>query len=383
MQDVSKPLGLVGRQPFAYDVRSPATKGVDMSNRHLPDWDWRIWGGSLITIIWLAGGAIYLGAVVGWAFWHEGADTIGGFFEGFFAPLAFLWLVVGLFIQQKELSRTREEMRQSNLLSAQQAKAMEASALTARQQAFFLIADNVRRQTGNLLGVMLASSGNDLIGDEEEIQRHWIAHSAGDFERFPRLLVAEGNALLEGNFGQIRTGGEFFFGSPFRASMSEEYIRSFRRLLQLARDCDTGSAIRGTVAHTPHGLVYGAMLSHLDAPRAWALLDGPEPKEPTADVAGTWPVVLDPEIRDASPTPEFTLRLRVSDDGVVTGATESSDGEAMIEAGAIVGNALFFRQHVNGPVLFWATVDGNRMQGRGENHYGDTFGFSATRCDEP
>ena len=51
----------------------------------------------------------------------------------------------------------------------------------------------------------------------------------------------------------------------------------------------------------------------------------------------------------------------------------------MIEAGAIVGNALFFRQDVNGPVLFWATVDGNRLQGRGENHYGDTFGFSATR----
>ena len=56
----------------------------------------------------LAGGAIYLDAVVGWAFWHAGADTIGGFFEGFFATLAFLWLVVGLFIQQKELSRTRE-----------------------------------------------------------------------------------------------------------------------------------------------------------------------------------------------------------------------------------------------------------------------------------
>ena len=150
-----------------------------MSNKHLPDWDWRIWGGSLVTIIWLAGGTIYVGMVVGWAFWHEGAATIGGFFEGFFAPLAFLWLVVGLFIQQKELSRTREEMRQSNVLSAQQANAMEASALTARQQAFFLIAENVRRQAGNILGAMLASSENDLITDDEAMEQHWARAFGG------------------------------------------------------------------------------------------------------------------------------------------------------------------------------------------------------------
>ena len=75
-------------------------------------------------------------------------------------------------------------MRESNLLSAQQAKAMEASALTARQQVFFLIADNVRRRTGNLLGVMLTSSENDLIADEEEIWQHWAAHSAGTSSAF-------------------------------------------------------------------------------------------------------------------------------------------------------------------------------------------------------
>ena len=53
----------------------------------------------------------------------------------------------------------------------------------------------------------------------------------------------------------------------------------------------------------------------------------------------------------------------------------------MIEAGTVSGNMLFFRQDVNGPVLFWATVDGDRMIGRGESHYGDTFGFSATRLE--
>ena len=353
-----------------------------MNYKHLRDWDWRIWGGSVVTAVWLAGGAAYLGTFVGWAFWHQGAAAIGGFFEGFFAPLAFLWLVVGLFIQQKELSRTRDEMRESNVLSAQQAKAIEASALTARQQAFFLIAENVRRQTGNLLGVMLASSENDLVADEEEMARHWIAHSGGDYERFPRLLAVAQYGLLEGNFGRMRVGGEFLFGSPFRAAMSEEYMRSFRRLLQLARDCDTGGAILGTVSQTPHGLVYSAMLAQLDAPRAWGLLDAPEPAGPTANVEGVWSADLDPEIRDKSPTPEFTLRLRVGDGGL-TGSTESSLGEAVIEAGTVTGNLLFFRQNVTGPVLFWASVDGDRMTGRGERDAGETFGFSATRREEP
>lgn len=352
-----------------------------MAYKQLRDWDWRIWGGSLVTLVWLAGGTVYLGTVVGWAFWQQGAATIGGFFEGFFAPLAFLWLVVGLFIQQKELARTRDEMRESNVLSAQQAKAIEASALTARQQAFFLIAENVRRQTGNLLGVMLASSKNDLIVDEEGMMGHWAAHSGGDYERFPRLLVVAQDTLLEGNFGRIRAGSEFFFGSPFRASMSEEYIRSFRRLLHLARDCDTGGAILGTVSQTSHGLVYGAMLSELEAPRAWTLLDAPEPNGPDVDVAGTWLVTLAPEIRDYSPVPEFALRLR-SDDAGLTGTTKSSLGEAVVEAATVTGDMVFFRQNVGGPLLFWARVDGDRMIGRGENQGGLSFGFSATRRDE-
>lgn len=348
---------------------------------HLPEWDWRIWGGSLVTLIWLAGGTAYVGTVVGWAFWQQDTATIGGFFEGFFAPLAFLWLVVGLFIQQQELSRTRDEMRQSNVLAAQQADAIEASALTARQQAFFLIAENVRRQTGNLLGAMLAASKDAPIADEDEMRRHWTAHSAGDFERFPRLLVIHETAFVEENVGRVRAGDDLFYGSPFRAGMSEEYIRSFRRLLQLAHDCDTGGAILGTVSHTSHGLVYRAMLSELEAPRAWALLDAPQPTGPTADVAGNWSVTIDEEFRDGASVAQFKLRLRAGDTGL-TGATESDLGEAAVEAGNITGNLLFFRQDVNGPILFWATVDGDRMRGRGENQYGDTFGFSATRRDE-
>ncbi len=350
-----------------------------MPSKHLPDWDWRIWGSSLVTILWLGGGAAYLALGVGWAFWHEGADTIGGFFEGFFAPLAFLWLVVGLFIQQKELTRTREEMRQSNILSAQQASAIEASALTSRQQAFFLIADNVRRQTGNLLGVMLANSDSDLIDSDEELERHWIAHSAGDYERFPRLFLA-GSALREGTFGRIRAAEGFFFDAPFRASISEEYVKSFRRLLMLARECDTGGAIRGTVSQTPHGLVYGAMLAQIDAAAALRVLDAPAPAGATADVGGTWLVEFDADAREHPDVADFILRLDAGDDGL-HGGIASALGEGQLEAPALAGDKLFFRLDIRGPVLAVATVQGDRMHGTLENQYGDSFAFSGARRD--
>lgn len=350
-----------------------------MRYRHLPDWDWRIWVAALVTVVWLGVGIVYLATGVGWTFWREGAATIGGFFEGFFAPLAFLWLVVGLFIQQKELSRTRDEMRQSNVLAAQQASAIEASALTSRQQAFFLIAENVRRQTGNLLGVMLASCDNDLVGSEEQMEQYWTAHSAGDSECFPRLFVARDNALLEGNFGRIRADGEFFFGSPFRASLSGEYIRSFRRLLKLAIECDTEGAIRGTVSHTPHGLVYSAMLSQLRPPVAWLLLDGPVPTGPAVDVAGTWHVVFDSNDRGEVEVAEFAMRLDAGSDGL-TGRMIVGGHENELEIVAVAGNALFFRGEE--PIVFCATVEGETMLGRAESQYGDVHRFTATRGDQ-
>ena len=124
------------------------------------------------------------------------------------------------------------------------------------------------------------------------------------------------------------------------------------------------------------------MLSELEAPRAWTLLDAPEPTGPTADVAGTWLVTFDAAARPRVAVAQFTLRLRTDDAGL-TGNTESDLGEAVIEAGNVTGNLLFFRQDVRGPILFWATVDGPRMRGRGENEYGDMFEFSGRRQDQP
>ncbi|MCB1709461.1 MAG: hypothetical protein KDI10_12120, partial [Halioglobus sp.] len=67
--------------------------------------DWRVIFGLTVTICWIGGGMAYLLAIVGWDnFIHLPTADIGSFLEGAFAPLAFLWLVIGHFMQQKEIT---------------------------------------------------------------------------------------------------------------------------------------------------------------------------------------------------------------------------------------------------------------------------------------
>ncbi len=83
------------------------------NNLILPDYpkDWRILFGLLITIIWLILGFLYIAINVGISgFINLPIDEMGSFLEGAFAPLAFLWLVIGLFIQQSVLAENNEEL---------------------------------------------------------------------------------------------------------------------------------------------------------------------------------------------------------------------------------------------------------------------------------
>lgn len=62
--------------------------------------DWRIWFGVVVTIIWMTGGIWFVtNAVRSNPEQGVSLGIIGSFLEGAFAPLAFLWLVLGLFIQ--------------------------------------------------------------------------------------------------------------------------------------------------------------------------------------------------------------------------------------------------------------------------------------------
>lgn len=54
-------------------------------------------------------------------------NGIGDFLAGFFSPLAFLWLVIGYFMQNKELSMNREELVISRLALEKQAEELKNS----------------------------------------------------------------------------------------------------------------------------------------------------------------------------------------------------------------------------------------------------------------
>ena len=66
---------------------------------------WRVVFGLTITIIWATTGLTCLSAVVGMNnFIHLPTAAIGSVLQGAFAPLACLWLVIGHFMQQREIA---------------------------------------------------------------------------------------------------------------------------------------------------------------------------------------------------------------------------------------------------------------------------------------
>ena len=263
----------------------------DGSKSKLPDRNWLLGLGVVLTTVWLIGGIVYIVFLDGWmSFVDSGADAIGGFLEGFFAPLAFLWLVIGLFIQQRELASNTEALKQTNLNSEKQTEVLAATELRARQSAFFQIAENVRRQTGNLAGLLVRSlktdQGEHIVSDDEMVE-HWMSHQHGQYEIFPGLLTDPGEEFAAAGLTQ----SDIFYGTAERLQSSSEYVKSYRGLIQQAKDCDDDGTIVRTITQTPHGQIYAAMLEHIVPPACWVLLDDFSPFTTVAedgDVFGTW-----------------------------------------------------------------------------------------------
>ena len=134
--------------------------------------DRRIWFGLAATFIWVLLGFIYISSNIGWSsFVTLPIDEMGSFLEGAFAPLAFLWLVIGLFIQQTVLAENNRELRRTNLQSEKQTQAIAATELNARQETFFKIAENTRKQLGAISGLLFISSQGPVWGRQRFTRR--------------------------------------------------------------------------------------------------------------------------------------------------------------------------------------------------------------------
>ncbi|MEM7100730.1 MAG: hypothetical protein AAF541_20880 [Pseudomonadota bacterium] len=240
--------------------------------------NWRIWLGLGVTGVWILLGVIYISTVIGWTnFAALPADLMGNFLEGAFAPLAFLWLVIGYFLQQKELEQNTDALRAQAIeiqRTAEQAviqsENLAASELHARQEAFLQIAQSVSSQLGSIAGLLYISSqgaaGSGVV-DSTEISKLFSAQGSGqDTEAFSRRLL---ETSLQAEDPQEKF--DLFYGTEIRARHTNNFIFTFERMLRRAATVDTENMIQDSLSASGHGFLYRVMKRHqAEAPDSWS-----------------------------------------------------------------------------------------------------------------
>lgn len=216
------------------------------------DRDWRIWLGLVITIVWMAGGLMYVARVTETSpSQNFGLEAVGSFLEGAFAPLAFLWLVLGLFIQQRELANNTEALRHTSEQSEKQTQAIAATEMNARQETFFKIAENVKHQLAGISG-MLFMSGLGPVGSgrysREEMDEYFRNSAGGDCEIFARQFMTI-DFLEEGGLAAL------FYETDVRRRHTKNFRRTFSRLMRLAEGCDVDGIISDSLRQSAFGLL--------------------------------------------------------------------------------------------------------------------------------
>lgn len=229
----------------------------------MTDRDWRIWLGLIITVFWIVGGLWYLSRVSETTpNQNFSLEAVGSFLEGAFAPLAFLWLVIGLFIQQRELANNTEAIRRTSEQSEKQTQAIAATEMNARQETFFKIAQSVRHQLGGISGMLLISGlgpvGSGRI-DRDQTDEMFAQAAAGDYEVFARMFLSV-DYMEEGGIGEL------FYGTDIRKRHTKNFMRTFERLCRLAHNCDVDGIIEDSLMQSAFGLLYRRMQEH--APKA-------------------------------------------------------------------------------------------------------------------
>lgn len=231
--------------------------------------NWRIWLGLGLTAGWLVLGLVYINAVIGWSkFAFLPADRLGNFLEGAFAPLAFLWLVIGYFLQKKELEQNTQALRaQANEIQRQseqaviQSEKLTASEMHARQEGFLQVARLVRDQLGTISGLLFLSSqgaAGDGAVTPEEMSRLFAQRAAQDAELFSRRLLELHVSWSHDPAAQYA----LFYGTPTRARHSNNFIFTFERLMRRAEEVDPDFIIRDSLGTSSHGLCYRLAKRH-------------------------------------------------------------------------------------------------------------------------
>lgn len=227
--------------------------------------DWRIWLGLALTAIWIIGSVWYISHVSETEPTENfSLDAVGSFLEGAFAPLAFLWLVIGLFIQQQELANNTEALRKTSEQSEKQTQAIAATEMNARQETFFKIAESVKHQLGGISGMLLVSAigpvGSGRI-DRDRMSELFSQAAASDYEVFARMFISQ-------DYSEEGGLPELFCGTEIRRRHTKNFMRTFERLCRLANNCDVDGIIEDSLMQNAFGLLYRRMQEYSPKPES-------------------------------------------------------------------------------------------------------------------
>lgn len=190
---------------------------------------------------------LYLAQHMNWQqFLQLPLDQIGSFLGGAFSPLAFLWLVLGFFIQQEEI--------------LENSRNIEIQAQHTNLDNFLKMAEIVYRRLGVITGFLYGSCREEIEQALEEpinIDDKWSRSSTGDPGIFARELFSYGFDK-DGNRRDM-TG--LLYSTPVRRRHCENYITIFETLLDNARDCDTTGILRESLMEgSVWGIFYKVLL---------------------------------------------------------------------------------------------------------------------------
>jgi hypothetical protein len=162
--------------------------------------------GIAATLLWFGFLAVYLGYNLRNVAGLE-PDAFGDFLAGWFAPPAFFWLMITVWLQREELAAQREELARSTGVLEAQAKASQVDLL-------FGIDEFYAQRLSYHLDHILTSSG--LYASDAERDRTWDLFSRGN-----RLIIARHllNRLKQ-------PGHETQVGLAFRATLAKGGLKA-------------------------------------------------------------------------------------------------------------------------------------------------------------
>lgn len=218
-------------------------------------WDWRILFGTFLTASWILSGLLYLLGKVGWNnFVDLPTGDIGSFLEGAFAPLAFLWLVIGHFMQQSEISANTKAIT----LQEQSAKRQE---IHAQRTSYFQLMGLVQEQLGAIAGFhYLSVAGPTGTGEVDNDKFNELrAESSADPSIFIRKMIS----LTVGYRDDVEQLKEIFFGTAIRTRHSENFANTFAKLIKNAEAVDHDELVTNALKYgSPAGILY-RIIRHL------------------------------------------------------------------------------------------------------------------------